>query len=207
MKRSHPTKPAAPTSAFNVVIDQYGRKVWTQKQFIAPKPPKEESETTASKPEKVEVKTLRARTERLDLEKNVGKAIMVTTDMPKNEQPGFHCDVCDTHYTDSASYLDHINGRKHNQRLGISMKVEKVGAERVKQKLRMLKEKEKGGSTQAEPTFADIEKKLDKEEEETKKKRKKKKEDLQLEEALDFDAKEIVAFGLPGDFGSSKKKK
>ena len=37
---------------------------------------------------------------------------------------------------DSSSYLDHINGAKHNKMLGMSMKVERVSVDRVKEKLK-----------------------------------------------------------------------
>lgn len=35
---------------------------------------------------------------------------------------GFWCEVCDCIVKDSLSYLDHVNGKRHNQNLGINVK-------------------------------------------------------------------------------------
>ena len=40
---------------------------------------------------------------------------------------------------DSNAWYDHINGKKHNQMLGMSMVVERVGVDKVKAKLAGLK--------------------------------------------------------------------
>ncbi len=40
------------------------------------------------------------------------------------------------------AYLDHINGKKHQKALGFSMRVERVGVDRVKERLGALKRRE-----------------------------------------------------------------
>eukprot|EP00826_Nyctotherus_ovalis_P052466 TRINITY_DN6647_c0_g4_i1.p1 TRINITY_DN6647_c0_g4~~TRINITY_DN6647_c0_g4_i1.p1 ORF type:complete len:192 (+),score=88.22 TRINITY_DN6647_c0_g4_i1:77-652(+) len=181
---------------YEVKLDQYGRKTWHIKVPDAPQPPTEEEQKPL---ERLEVKNLTARTEKLDLEKMIGKTALNSADAVR----GFYCNTCEIQYNDSSAYLDHINSRKHYQKLGISMRVERAGIDKVKEKLKKAKAIERGEV--ANPTFADIEKKIEKEEEERRKKKKKVSE-KELEEAIDFDAQEIVAFGLPGDFGTTKKK-
>jgi U4/U6.U5 tri-snRNP component SNU23 len=51
---------------------------------------------------------------------------------------GWHCKVCDCFLKDSHTYLDHINGRKHQRNLGYSMRVERSTKEQVSSKLAAL---------------------------------------------------------------------
>lgn len=46
----------------------------------------------------------------LELEKNLGKTMVVQTTRGPGA-PGFFCEACNRTYKDSAGYLDHINGR------------------------------------------------------------------------------------------------
>ena len=43
--------------------------------------------------------------------------------------------------SDSNAWFDHINGKMHNRMLGMSMVVEKVGVDKVREKLAGLKRK------------------------------------------------------------------
>jgi U4/U6.U5 tri-snRNP component SNU23 len=57
---------------------------------------------------------------------------------------GWHCKVCDCFLKDSLTYLDHINGRKHQRNLGYSMRVERSTNDQVLSKLEaMVKAKDK----------------------------------------------------------------
>lgn len=51
---------------------------------------------------------------------------------------GWHCKICDCFLKDSATYLDHINGRKHQRHLGYSMRTEKSTTKDVSNKLQAL---------------------------------------------------------------------
>lgn len=52
---------------------------------------------------------LQARAAPLDLDKNVGKTLIV--EQVGRRGPGYYCDVCRKTCKDSIGYLDHINGR------------------------------------------------------------------------------------------------
>lgn len=52
---------------------------------------------------------------------------------------GWHCKVCDCFLKDSLTYLDHINGRKHQRNLGYSMRVERSTKGQVLSKLEAMK--------------------------------------------------------------------
>ena len=57
---------------------------------------------------------------------------------------GWHCKVCDCFLKDSLTYLDHINGRKHQRNLGYSMRVERSTKDQVVSRLvGLVKAKEK----------------------------------------------------------------
>lgn len=53
----------------------------------------------------------------------------------RDKNGGYHCTVCDCILRDSMTWLDHLNGKKHQRNLGMSMRVENVGVETVKAKL------------------------------------------------------------------------
>lgn len=56
---------------------------------------------------------------------------------------GWHCRVCDCFLKDSLTYLDHINGRKHQRYLGYTMRVEQSTTVEVGNVLKGLAESEK----------------------------------------------------------------
>ena len=62
----------------------------------------------------------------LNLEKAVGKR-QITSD----QQAGYVCKICNLVYSDSQSYLDHLNSRMHQISAGISDKPEQVDLQQV----------------------------------------------------------------------------
>lgn len=57
----------------------------------------------------------------------------------KNDSGAFYCELCDCALHDSVSYVEHLNGKAHNRRKGMSMRVERIGLDQVKAKLLKLK--------------------------------------------------------------------
>ncbi|KAJ1911467.1 U4/U6.U5 snRNP associated protein, partial [Tieghemiomyces parasiticus] len=72
---------------------------------------------------------LRAREEKVNFEAALGKTQAAGA---SGRQPGFYCKVCDCVLKDNVAYLDHINGKKHQRALGMSMKVERSTLEQVR---------------------------------------------------------------------------
>lgn len=75
----------------------------------------------------------------LDFDDETLPPICITDGMTKcGDGVGWHCRVCDCYLKDSMTYLDHVNGRKHQRALGYSMRIERVGVDSVKRKMEEL---------------------------------------------------------------------
>lgn len=102
---------------------------------------------------------IKPREQKLELDEKVGKMEVINPLAEDGAKAGFWCEVCKCLMKDSASYLDHINGKKRNynfliffrflfnsflldqRALGYSMRVERADVEAVKERLAMLKRK------------------------------------------------------------------
>ena len=112
-----------------------------------PKPP-----SSKPVPMPAEKRTLLKPVDRdFDPEAQLGKTVTITTANAQDveAQSVFYCKTCKVQLKDSNAWYDHINGKKHNQMLGMSMVVERVTIDRIKEKLAGLKRKQTEGATAA----------------------------------------------------------
>lgn len=76
-----------------------------------------------------ERKLLQRRDTDVDLTSTLNKSRVIASH--HDAAGGYYCDACDCVLKDSISYLDHINGKKHALKLGMSMRVERSSVEQV----------------------------------------------------------------------------
>lgn len=101
-------------------------------------------------PEKSERAFLKARQRKVDIDSKVGMTSIVSAESSATSAVGevkggvtktgvgWHCKVCDCFVKDSHTYLDHINGRKHQRNLGYSMRIEQNTKDQVQAMLAEL---------------------------------------------------------------------
>lgn len=101
----------------------------------------EEAETSRKREAPVKRKLLKKREYDVDLESNLGKSVVITKNSTMSQSGGYYCNVCDCIVKDSINFLDHINGKKHQRNLGMSMKVERSSLDQVKKRFEFNKRK------------------------------------------------------------------
>ncbi|KAG2229236.1 hypothetical protein INT48_008639 [Thamnidium elegans] len=164
------------------------------------KPRKEYKEDDTSK------EALKAREERINIEQNVGK-IQVVQAADSRKQPGFYCKDCDVTIKDSVTYIDHLNGRKHLNNVGISNKVEKADLNSVKERLALLKRKKENPQQEEynlDERLASIKQQEEEERQKRREKKKQKKEHHKKKEDVGEDEDDMAKMMGFSGFGSSK---
>ncbi|RDY09378.1 Zinc finger matrin-type protein 2, partial [Mucuna pruriens] len=159
----------------------------------------------AAKGPLVQRKPLKHRDYEVDLESRLGKTQVVTPVAPLSQQAGYYCSVCECVVKDSANYLDHINGKKHQRALGMSMRVERASLKQVQERFEVLKKRKDVGSFTEQDLDERILKQQQEEEERKRLRREKKKEKKEKaveEPEIDPDVAAMMGFG---GFRSSKK--
>jgi U4/U6.U5 tri-snRNP component SNU23 len=115
-------------------LDDKGRKRYDVSSLY--KPPVPEEKKPIHLPS--ELTYLKPREEKIDLDDIKGKTIVKQNDKALGV---FYCKTCDVSLFDNTAYIEHLNGKKHNKLLGMSLRVEKVDVDKVREKLLSLKRK------------------------------------------------------------------
>ncbi|CBI39578.3 hypothetical protein AAG906_006291 [Vitis piasezkii] len=196
-----------------VGVDNTFRRKFDKEEYLerARKREQEEEEggrhKSKSKGPPVQRKPLKHRDYEVDLESRLGKTQVVTPIAPLSQQAGYYCSVCECVVKDSANYLDHINGKKHQRALGMSMRVERASLQQVQERFEVLKKRRTPGSFTEQDLDERILKQQQEEEERKRQRRERKKEKkkekaVEEEPELDPDVAAMMGFG---GFRSSKK--
>lgn len=208
-------------------VDNTSRRKWDKEEFAKRALEREEEEEEElegrhkgkSRGPLVQRKPLKNRDYEVDLTSRLGKTQVVTPVAPLSQQAGYFCSVCECVVKDSANYLDHINGKKHQRALGMSMRVERASLQQVQDRFETLKRKKTAGGFTEQDFDTRIQRQSEEEEERKRNRREKKKEKRREKEgggvgkeegggggggdlAMDADMAALMGFG---GFTSSKK--
>jgi U4/U6.U5 tri-snRNP component SNU23 len=100
---------------------------------------------------------LQHRSVEMKLDSRVGKHHLVTASSTLAQQGGYYCDICDCLLKDSSTYLDHVNGKKHQRALGMTLRAERSTLGDVKAK---FEEHRRTQQDQAESGANELERRL-----------------------------------------------
>ncbi|BBH06496.1 C2H2 and C2HC zinc fingers superfamily protein [Prunus dulcis] len=203
-------------------VDNTFRRKFDREEFLERARERERQEEegphkSKSKGPPVQRKPLKHRDYEVDLESRLGKTQVVTPIAPLSQQAGYFCSVCECVVKDSANYLDHINGKKHQRALGMSMRVERASLQQVQERFEKLKKRKTDGTFTEQDLDERILKQQQEEEERKRQRRERKKEkkvgridtlntnkEKIVEEETEMDPDVAAMMGF-GGFGSTKK--
>lgn len=192
------------------------RRKWDREEYerLAEERKREEKEALEDDDKKkkgppVKRELLKQREYKIDLDSKLGKSIVINKSTPTSQSGGYYCNVCDCVVKDSINFLDHINGKKHQRNLGMSMRIERSSLDSVKQRFvlnkKKMEEKKKEYDMAARmQELAEEEEKLKEYRREKRKENKRKIEDIS-DDTNEHSSELASIMGFSG-FGTSKKK-
>lgn len=124
------------------------RRKWDREEYerLAEERKREEKEALEDEEKRkkgppIKRELLKQREYKIDLDSKLGKSIVINKSTPTSQSGGYYCNVCDCVVKDSINFLDHINGKKHQRNLGMSMRIERSSLDAVKQRFAFNKKK------------------------------------------------------------------
>lgn len=186
------------------------RRKWDRKEYERLAQERLLGKTTTTSEEDGEPVTkelLKQREYKVDLDSKLGKSMVINKSTPSSQSGGYYCNVCDCVVKDSINFLDHINGKKHQRNLGMSMKVERSSLDQVKERFKINKKKteEKKKDYELESRVKEAKEEEERYREYKREKRKERKRKIEEVEESEAGTSELAAvMGFAG-FGAKKK--
>lgn len=117
------------------------RRKWDKKEFERKALDRIQKIKKNEEPVEAPKELLKVREYKVDLDSKLGKSMVINKATTSQASGGYFCNVCECVVKDSINFLDHINGKKHQRNLGMSMKVERSSLEQVKERFNKNKRK------------------------------------------------------------------